>query len=74
MAAERQIEKLMTVFDLEHPPADPERNKGHTRVMVIYDRARNHREFRILTKETSQERLAAIHSLIEATLETAKIA
>lgn len=74
MSAKRQVEKLMTVFDLEHPAEGPERRKRHTRVMVIYDRTTKQREYKILSKGTSKEQLARIRPLIEATLEAKDIA
>ena len=69
MATQRHIEKLSTIFDLKIGRALCLDDSISTRVMLIYDRNKNQKEFKVLGKGTTIEMNGLITSWLEENMD-----
>jgi hypothetical protein len=61
----RIVDKLMVVFDLPRSHAVCFPDHASTRVMLVYDREKNERNFRVLTKDMPKRMSGEIESWLQ---------
>ncbi len=65
MENRRNVDKVLSVFDLTHCQGLVLPGGGATRVMLIYDKKENIKEFKVLNKKISKETSGKITSWLE---------
>lgn len=73
MTAQRNIEKLLSIFDLRIGKAICQDNSVSTRAMLIYDKNQNKKEFMLLNKDLAEEDCRKIALWLERNMEVSDI-